>query len=88
MVAVTPAPAAVSERGRDHAPRYHYRELDRSRATPGSTESKSKSEPQGVVFVTTGNRPDDSAPRPPTPESRPKKDDATAIIAYLMLLSK
>jgi hypothetical protein len=85
---VTVTPVDVNERERDHSRRTDNRETSRGRVVPGSTEIPSKSEAQGVVFLTAGKRPDGTAPRPPMPAPRLEKDDTTAVIAYLMLLSK
>jgi mono/diheme cytochrome c family protein len=57
-------------------------------AAPPIAGLPSVSDAQGVVFLTTGKRPDGSAPRPPMPEYRLNKMDATAVIAYLKSLSK
>lgn len=48
----------------------------------------SRTEAQGIVFLTTGKRPDGSMPRPPMPENGLNKADATSVIAYLKSLSK
>jgi hypothetical protein len=89
MVVVSPAPSSLIEQEHDHISRTENDEMLRRKAVaPSSTEGSSKSETKDVVFVSNGKRPDSPAPQPPTPESRPQKDDATAIIAYLMLLSK
>jgi hypothetical protein len=57
-------------------------------AAPPIAGLPSMSQTQGVVFLTTGKRPDGSMARPPMPEFRLKRDDATAVIAYLKSLSK
>jgi cytochrome c553 len=43
---------------------------------------------QAIVFLSTGQRPDGSRPRPPMPEFRFSPDDARAITAYLKSLGK
>jgi mono/diheme cytochrome c family protein len=48
----------------------------------------SMTEAQGVVFLTTGKRPDGSLPRPPMPEFRLNAADASAVVAYLKSLSR
>jgi hypothetical protein len=45
-------------------------------------------EAQGIVFLTTGQRPDGSTPRPPMPEFRMNQSDAAAVVAYLKSISK
>jgi mono/diheme cytochrome c family protein len=42
---------------------------------------------QGVTFLTTGQRPDGSRPRPPMPEFRFSEEDARAIVDYLKAMS-
>lgn len=59
-----------------------------SPAAPPIAGLPSMNEAQGVVFLTTGKRPDGSAPRPPMPEYRLNRPDASAVIAYLKSLSK
>jgi mono/diheme cytochrome c family protein len=59
-----------------------------SPAAPPIAGLPSMTEAQGVVFLTTGKRPDGSVPRPPMPEYRLNKSDATAVVAYLKSISK
>jgi mono/diheme cytochrome c family protein len=84
-----------------HTPRTEKGELDRSRwllgaalkfqtdvVTPPIAGLPSMSGAQGVVFLTTGKRPDGSTPRPPMPPYRMNTADASAVVAYLKSLSK
>jgi hypothetical protein len=57
-------------------------------AAPPIAGLPSMTEAQGVVFLTTGKRPDGSSPRPPMPEFRLNTADASAVVAYLKSLSK
>jgi hypothetical protein len=57
-------------------------------AAPPIAGLPSMSEAQGVVFLTTGKRPDGSTPRPPMPPYRMNTADASAVVAYLKSLSK
>jgi hypothetical protein len=59
-----------------------------SPAAPPIAGLPSMTEVQGVVFLTTGKRPDGSSPRPPMPEFRLNTADASAVVAYLKSLSK
>ena len=57
-------------------------------AAPPIAGLPSMSEAQGVVFLTTGKRPDGTTPRPPMPPYRMNTTDASAVVAYLKSLAK
>ena len=59
-----------------------------SPAAPPIAGLPSMTEAQGVVFLSTGKRPDGSRPRPPMPEYRLNTADAAAVVAYLKSLTK
>jgi mono/diheme cytochrome c family protein len=43
---------------------------------------------QALTFLTTGKKPDGTAPRPPMPDYRFSDDDARAVLAYLRAAGK
>jgi mono/diheme cytochrome c family protein len=53
---------------------------------PGIAGLPAWTEQQGVVFFTTGKKPDGSMAAPPMPEYRFNKTDAAAVVAYLKSL--
>jgi mono/diheme cytochrome c family protein len=59
-----------------------------SQVAPPIAGLPTMTEAQGIVFLTTGKRPDGTLPRPPMPEFRLNASDASAVVAYLKSLSK
>ena len=57
-------------------------------AAPPIAGLRPMTEAQGVVFLTTGKRPDGSTPRPPMPPYRLNPADGAAVVACLKSLSK